>query len=507
METACSDDEIERYRHLCRAVEQLLSDDNLNCDNDLQSHVVSAEDGWIDVASVLLLHPTIKKLEERHGAPIHALTLCEHLALFSEALQVRGGQVRRAQKFITREEDEKHMQLLEETKVFFPLMSPDEVAQIMVPATASDAELCKVFAQHGCALVTDVLTAEECLHFEELWKQDLLDIFDPEIRPSEFAAQKGSEVEKDGPRAWPSIWNGPLGSKGCASQRNLPHGRFSWSSRLHPLVRGTFAKLFGVESDQLAVGTDVVFWKSSDHEPASENKQWLHVDQNHRSGLTHQCAQGVLYVWPSTDENASTTALWPESHLDVYDRLMKDTLAIKKGKKLHASQSVRINHLHSWCERESLAAQAIAGTRRVPCPAGSLLLWDSRLIHQGWASGPRLAQPICWEPRARRDERARWRKLYCCASGVPTTHSSSEGRVHAMAHPGRPAPLGPTTVKPAIKVTVPHCVLPNKKQLWSDLQDMLWSGKGDPSKNASRLTALEAASIEGLLKPEVLDAL
>ena len=33
-----------------------------------------------------------------------------------------------------------------------------------------------------------------------------------------------------------------------------------------------------------------------------------------------------------------------------------------------------------------------------------LLLWDSRTVHQGWRGGPRLAMPICWEPRHRRSE-------------------------------------------------------------------------------------------------------
>ena len=36
-----------------------------------------------------------------------------------------------------------------------------------------------------------------------------------------------------------------------------------------------------------------------------------------------------------------------------------------------------------------------------------LLLWDSRTVHQGWRGGPRLAQPICWEPRERRSQARR----------------------------------------------------------------------------------------------------
>ena len=60
--------------------------------------------------------------------------------------------------------------------------------------------------------------------------------------------------------------------------------------------------------------------------------------------------------------------------------------------------------------------------KRVPVPAGALLIWDSRLVHQGWRGGPRLAQPICWEPRARRSEEALERKARLTALGLPSTH-------------------------------------------------------------------------------------
>merc|ERR1712072_1157704 len=129
--------------------------------------------------------------------------------------------------------------------------------------------------------------------------------------------------------------------------------------------------------------------------------------------------------------------------------------------------------------REELTAEAVAGSRRVPCPAGSLLLWDSRTMHQGWAGGPRLAQPVCWEPRSRRDQQARLRKLYCCATGVPTSHSSSEGRVHGMARAGRPKAAKATSVKPAMRLTVPYCVTPGQEASWLKMQDMLWANKAD----------------------------
>ena len=44
--------------------------------------------------------------------------------------------------------------------------------------------------------------------------------------------------------------------------------------------------------------------------------------------------------------------------------------------------------------------------------------------------GPRLAMPVCWEPRERRPTEVFTRKLRLAASGLPSTHWASLGRQH-----------------------------------------------------------------------------
>jgi len=498
---AVSDEPPSRYTNLRCAVEQLLSDDSLNRDKQLGGEVYNAPDGWLDLTT-LLLHARMVKLAERHGAEIDAALLSQELRS-SSFLEVSGNSLRRVHRFVPEEEHRRRQEVLESQKIMLPLMSQAELEPIAISASAPSSHLREIFAQHGCVLVTEVLDEVQCERLERLWLLDLLDTVDNTVPVTGFVAETLQRVKECGASAWPSAWKGPLGTKGCASQRGLPHGRFAWEARLHPEVRRVFAKLF--DEEDLCVGLDVVFWAASDSEgPAAEDKQWLHVDQNYCSGLTHLCAQGVLYVWPSTVEHASTTAVWPGSHLDIYQQLMQDQHSFEKGKK--SSQSVRINDLQNYTVREQLVAKGVASTRRVPCPRGSLLLWDSRTVHQGWAGGPRLAQPVCWEPKKRRDAAARLRKLYCCAAGVPTSHSSSEGRVHGMARPGRPAASQATRVKPPLKVTMPHCVAPGQEAAWQGLQEMLWA-RPDPRINAKQLTARQGETLEGVLRPEVLDAL
>merc|ERR1719442_225689 len=79
-----------------------------------------------------------------------------------------------------------------------------------------------------------------------------------------------------------------------------------------------------------------------------------------------------------------------------------------------------------------LRAGWCAAARRAPVPAGGLLLWNSRTVHQGWRGGPRLAQPVCWEPASRRPAAARERKLRMAALGLPSTHWASLGLPHSL---------------------------------------------------------------------------
>mmetsp|Transcript_38789 Transcript_38789/g.60385 ORF Transcript_38789/g.60385 Transcript_38789/m.60385 type:complete len:412 (+) Transcript_38789:51-1286(+) len=105
IDAALSAENVVRYSKLRRALEQLLSDTSLNNDKELRALVEASSDGWIEAAS-LLTHPTMKKIETRHGASIDETILCKQLALASSLLEVHGSKVRRVSKFIARREPE-----------------------------------------------------------------------------------------------------------------------------------------------------------------------------------------------------------------------------------------------------------------------------------------------------------------------------------------------------------------------------------------------------------------
>lgn len=374
---------------------------------------------------------------------------------------------------------------------------------MMVPALASAAQLRQVMEEHGVCLVTGVLSQAECNLMEELWTEDLKQLLPEKAErgtPKKLAAQL-AKVRSENCSQWPAAWDEGLGFKGMASQRGTPHGAFAWAARLHPSVRRIFEDLH--QEQDLCVGHDNVFWASSESTAAASNKEWLHVDQNHNTGMTWQCFQSVLYVWPSTGEAASTTVVCPGSHREVYDTMMQDPTA------LQGRAGVKLSEMREVGTLATLKTDALASARRMPCPAGSLLLWDSRTLHQGWAGGPRLAVPVCWEPRKRRDVAALMRKTWMCIAGVPSSHSAVEGRVHAMLK-RRPTPKLETRDAPAMPAMpasiVPFGIAPGREDAWASAQDAIWCAAEHENvrRSADQLSKRLAAE---LLRPEVAAAL
>lgn len=249
-----------------------------------------------------------------------------------------------------------------------------------------------------------------------------------------------------------------LGQQDRCQLRGLPHGAFAWESRLHPRVRRVYEAIHG--TSDLVSSCDNSFFACGASRKASENRNWPHVDHNKHDVSVEDAEgcpigdwdvyQGILYIWPSTEERCSTTVVWTGSHTDVYEELMSGSVFSSKGR-----QGRHFAMLSSVGNTSPLMPQWCAAARRVPVPAGSLLLWSSRTMHQGWTGGPRLAQPVCWEPAARRSELVRERKLRLAALGLPSTHWASLGIPHDLVVKGRAQQPEPTVASSSCGVVLP----------------------------------------------------
>lgn len=220
----------------------------------------------------------------------------------------------------------------------------------------------------------------------------------------------------------------------------MPHGRFAWKCRTHSKVRRIYEKLH--DTSDLCSSCDNSFVANKHQAEASENKSWPHVDQNdHDTRLPCKdwdVYQGLLYVWSSQGSHASTTVVWPTSHKAPYADYMADP-RVKTRIAAGCPHFTLISAMLPGSVRDGLIRGWEAGARRMPVPAGALLLWTSRTTHQGWSGGPRLAQPVCWEPRSRQDALMRERKLRLAALGLPSTHWASLAQPHELSSLSRPA--------------------------------------------------------------------
>ena len=302
-----------------------------------------------------------------------------------------------------------------------------------------------VVQEHGFAVVDGVLPDHDVAEAESLWSQDLRTIIERTVAASTAAAsddeasgepvatppagklaglEEGAEA-----RTFPTDKIG-LGAK-FVTEYGLVQGRMPWFVRRHENVVSVFAALHEQEPEMkddpraLCVGTDAVFYSNDalgeDADcGALEDYLWPHVDHNkalepHASWNTYQ---SIVYVWPATERSKSTVILPRGNGAAAHAKYLADAPPMPS----------QFTPIHARHFRE-FAAEA----RRIPVPAGGMVVWACKTIHQGWSHGDRLAVPVCYEPRWRRPADALARKRAAVKRGQPTTHWASIGLVH-----GRP---------------------------------------------------------------------
>lgn len=323
------------------------------------------------------------------------------------------------------------------------IMTAQEAAAVTVTFDEAVERLSAVIEEHGMAIVTDVLGSEDIAKLEDALAEDLRELVDVErVKAAGGSVHSAwQHVAEEGLRSWPEARLMDLGGRGRFQDRGLPHGRFAWQSRLHRRVKRVY-EILHCTAD-LVSSCDNAFVANATQAETTTNKYWPHVDQNDHDTKVPckdwMVYQGILYVWSSDDSShRSTTVIWPHSH-KLYDVYMGDpsfSCRIMQGKP-HFSL---ISRLDIGERRDRLIRGWDVHSRRVPVPAGALLLFTSRTTHQGWSGGPRLAQPVCWEPRARRDKATQERKLRLAALGFPSTHWASLGMPHELSDLQPPKP-------------------------------------------------------------------
>jgi len=260
--------------------------------------------------------------------------------------------------------------------------------------SAEEALLC--LAENGVAILPDILTPEECTDFHRgVWEG-----------MEHITADFETPLRRDDPTTWSQFWKLSPKHSMLLQQWQVGHLQAVWDIRQNPKVVQTFAELWDVEQEDLITSMDGI----SLHLPSEQtgrgwarpNKNALHCDQGFTNSQL-QTIQGWVTALDVNDGDATLTFLRGSHHhhARLAEQFRDPLLTDRKNWNILTPEMIQ------YCTEECGCPQEC-----IQCPAGSLVLWDSRTIHCGREpskgreeSNERCIAYVCMAPRAKATER------------------------------------------------------------------------------------------------------
>lgn len=260
----------------------------------------------------------------------------------------------------------------------------------------------KTLEKYGVCIIPDVLTPEECAaSLDNMW-----------IMLEQMSAKWDVPIDRTDPNTHDLSYVIPV--RHMLIQHTISHCEFPWAIRQNPSVVNVFKTLWNCEDLVTSFdGVSVHFpperngkgWHKGD-----DNGGWLHCDQSF-SNEELECYQS--WVTPVDVNKGDATLVYLEkSHL--YHAEFAKTID-KEGKgKLPAWRKLTAEEISVYTDTYGCKI------RKVICPAGSMVIWDSRVIHCGQQAMKSREQPnirscvyVCMVPRSLCTKaNKRKRKLY-----------------------------------------------------------------------------------------------
>ncbi len=322
------------------------------------------------------------------------------------------------------------------SRAFSPKFLEDDVKKaVTIPFENYKEHIKNILDKWGFVVVTNILSPEECQEAEQLMYDDLLNTIDTSaLQNAELSRLKQVETKiRTNEEHWPQASLPGLVGKGFLSKKGLPQGKFAWKLRLNKKCLEMYKHLH--DDDDLVVGLDLPFLSTNISRYKSTNP-WPHADQNINTKLgCDKSYQGILYVWDATSNDSANTVVWPRSWNTEYNSLL--TASIPKWDKI--KHGLYIENIPDFELKQRLMNDWHHKARRVQVPAGGIIIFNSRTIHQGFPVGNRLAQTLSWEPKKYRFNSALYNKISAIHQGIGTTHWASLG-IHHGASFGKDRP-------------------------------------------------------------------
>lgn len=213
--------------------------------------------------------------------------------------------------------------------------------------------------EFGVAVIPSILTEAECIEFRnQIW--------------TELKHVTQDRFDVDNETTWREFFNFyPLHSM-LLQHFSLGHIQPIWDIRVHHKVCEVFEKIWNVKKEDLLVSFDGL----SVHLPPEKtnkgwylNNNWFHTDQSFKK-KGRQCVQGFVNLYPVNEKDA-TLAILEKSH--KYHEYFNNTIKPECNSDWYKLDSDDTQfYLDRGCYKYAVKA-----------PIGSIVLWDSRTIHQG----------------------------------------------------------------------------------------------------------------------------
>ena len=218
----------------------------------------------------------------------------------------------------------------------------------------------------GIAIIPNLLNDTECQQMNDgIWN------FFEHI--SQNWKNEFSPIKRKDKKSWKNIFHlNPIHSQ-LHKSYSIGHSQICWDIRQNPKVVEPFAKIWNCNKEDLFVSFDAlsfclppeltgIGWEK-------ENNSWFHTDQSYTRN-DFECVQSWITA-NDIDEGDATLAIMEGSH--IYHEEFGDKFDIT-----NVNDWYRINE-----EEEEFYINKKCEYRKIKCPKGSLVLWDSRTIHYG----------------------------------------------------------------------------------------------------------------------------